>query len=224
MKKLVSAMLLCLPLSAFAAAPPAPPPPPGPPHPPGERRMERMERFERELTPEQRERMEKHARLQRVLGLAEELDLSSAEALKLDEVLRRYDERRKPLRQQVSESAKTLEKASEGDQAALGGVDQAAQRIFDARAQMAQIDRDMFAELSKGLKPQQKAKMAVYFAKFDNANTERRVIIRKRLHGGGDDGPHGMPGEHRMERREKFRILAPPGSGGAGEHELELER
>jgi hypothetical protein len=186
-------------------------------------RMERMERFERELSPEQRERMERHARLQRVLGLAEELDLSSAEALKLDEVLRRFDERRKPLRQQVSDSAKTLEKASEGDQAALGGVDQAAQRIFDARAQMAQLDKEMFSELSKGLKPQQKAKMAVYFAKFDNANTERRVLIRKRLHGGDDGphGPHGMPGEHRMERREKFRMIAPP---GGGEHEIEIER
>jgi hypothetical protein len=237
MKKLVSLLMLCLPVVAFAAAPPAPPAPPnaphaphaprppGPPGPPGPHdRHERFERFEMPLSPEARERMEKHQRLQRVLGLAEELDLSSQEALKIDEVLRKYDERRKPLRDQVSESAKTLEKASDGDQASLGQVDQASQRIFDARAQMAQIDKEMFAELSRGLKPQQKAKMAVYFAKFDNANVERRFIIRKHLKGGGDDDELRMPGMRHLERREQRIKIREPGAGGGGmEREIEIE-
>jgi hypothetical protein len=111
---------------------------------------------------------EKQLRLARVLGLAEELELDSAQALRLDETLRKFDERRRPLREQVRESAEILERAADGDNAALSQVEQAAQRAFDARAQLAALDREMFQALSKDLPPQKRAKLALFMARFDN--------------------------------------------------------
>ncbi|MDY7225628.1 hypothetical protein [Hyalangium rubrum] len=111
---------------------------------------------------------EKQARVARVVGLSAELDLDSAQALKLDETLRKFDERRRPLREQVRESAQILERAADGDTAALSQSDQAAQRAFDARAQLASLDREMFQELSRDLPPQKRAKLALFMARFDN--------------------------------------------------------
>jgi hypothetical protein len=111
---------------------------------------------------------EKQARVARVVGLAEDLELDSAQALRLDETLRKFDERRRPLREQVRESAEILERAAEGDSAALSQVEQAAQRAFDARAQLAALDREMFQALSKDLPPQKRAKLALFMARFDN--------------------------------------------------------
>jgi ATP-dependent Lon protease len=111
---------------------------------------------------------EKQMRIARVVGLSEELELDSAQALKLDESLRKFDERRRPLMQQVRESAQILERASDGDNTALSQVEQAAQRAFDARAQLAALDREMFQSLSKDLPPQKRAKLALFMARFDN--------------------------------------------------------
>jgi len=111
---------------------------------------------------------EKRMRIARVVGLAEELELDSAQALKMDESLRKFDERRRPLMQQVRESAQILERASDGDNTALSQVEQAAQRAFDARAQLAALDREMFQSLSKDLPPQKRAKLALFMARFDN--------------------------------------------------------
>src|SRR4051812_19616316 len=96
---------------------------------------------------------DRQMRMARVLGLGEELELDSTQALKLDETLRKFDERRRPLREQVRDSADVLERAANGDNAALAQVDQAAQRAFDARAQLAALDREMFQALSKDLPP-----------------------------------------------------------------------
>jgi hypothetical protein len=120
-------------------------------------------------------------RVARVLGLAEELQLDSAQALKLDETLRKFDERRRPLREQVRESAATLERAAGGDSAAMNQVDQAAQRAFDARAQLTALDREMFQSLSKDLPPQKRAKLALFMARFDNRFTKFKHKYREQM-------------------------------------------
>jgi hypothetical protein len=119
-------------------------------------------------SPREGERMERRAqraRLSLVMGLAEELELDTAQALKVDETLRKFDERRRPLLEQVRESALILRRAAEGDAAAASQVDSAAQRAFDARAQLAALDREVFQTLSKGLSPQKKAKLALLMAR-----------------------------------------------------------
>ena len=132
---------------------------------------------------------ERQMRMARVVGLAEELELDSSQALKLDETLRKFDERRRPLRQQVRESAELLERAAEGDSAALPQVDQAVQRALDARAQLTALDREMFQALSKDLPPQKRAKLALFMARFENRfskfknkfHQERRERMREKM-------------------------------------------
>lgn len=124
---------------------------------------------------------ERQMRMARVLGLAEELELDSTQALKLDETLRKYDERRRPLREQVRESADVLERAANGDNTALSQVDQAAQRAFDARAQLTALDREMFQTISKDLPPQKRAKLALFMARFENRFSNFRHQIREQV-------------------------------------------
>jgi hypothetical protein len=145
---------------------------------------------------ERAERQERRHRTMRVLGLAEELELDTAQALRLDETLRKFDERRRPLREQVRESARILRSAAEGDAAAASQVDAAAQRAFDARAQLAALDRELFQALSKDLPPQKKARLALFLA---------------RSHGPGHGPSFKMRDpfreEMRQERREMRRRL-----------------
>jgi hypothetical protein len=124
---------------------------------------------------------EKQLRLARVLGMAEELELDSAQALKLDETIRKFDERRRPLKEQVRESADILERAADGDNSAMSQVEQAAQRAFDARAQLAALDREMFQTLSKDLPPQKRAKLALFMARFEGRSAMFRNKFREKM-------------------------------------------
>jgi hypothetical protein len=118
------------------------------------------------VSPEERaERMEKRVRTMRVVGLAEALELEPEQAVKLADMMRPFDERRRPLRQQVWESAQVLKRAAAGDVAAQAQVDQSVQRAFEARTQMAALDREMYQALAKDLPPQKRAQLALFLAR-----------------------------------------------------------
>ncbi|NOK22110.1 hypothetical protein [Corallococcus carmarthensis] len=117
--------------------------------------------------PDRMARAEQRQRLRQVLELADSLELDSAQALKMDETLRRFEDRRRPLREQVRDSARILHQASQGDSAALSQVDTAAQKVFDARAQIAALDRELYQALAKDLPPQKRAKLAVVMARSE---------------------------------------------------------
>ncbi|WP_375761623.1 hypothetical protein [Corallococcus exercitus] len=112
-------------------------------------------------------RAEQRQRLRQVLELADSLELDSAQALKMDETLRRFEDRRRPLREQVRDSARILHQAARGDSAALGQVDAAAQKAFDARAQIAALDRELYQALAKDLSPQKRATLAMVMARSE---------------------------------------------------------
>jgi len=117
--------------------------------------------------PEVRERMERRLRLARSLGLAEALDLDEAGAARLNAVMAPFDARRKALLDAVRGDVRTLRQAARhGEPRALAEVDAAVQRVFEARAAVLAIDREMFAALSKGMPPGQVARMALFFAQF----------------------------------------------------------
>jgi len=186
MKRVVIALTLALPLAALGA-PAAGPAAGGAP--------------DREM---RREQMEKRMRLARTLGLAEALDLSEAEALRLREVLARIDVKREPLRKQLRESMELVRKAAQGDPAAQGGVDEALRRLRDLRGQMMALHDETFEAVTRDLPPQKKAKAALFLSRF-----------RERM---------GMKaGEARMKFRE-MRFQGPldggrgPGPGGPGGH------
>jgi hypothetical protein len=138
------------------------------------------------------EQAERQTRLMRVVGLAEELELDEAQALKMADTMRQFDERRRPLVEQVQESAQVLRKAARGDAPAQSQVDQAVQRVFDARAQLTALDRDMYQALAKDLPPQKRAQLAIFMAHHDGKM--KRVKLLKKA-----------DREGRREEREKRR-------------------
>ena len=128
------------------------------------------------------ERMEDRARemhLMYVVAISEALELNEAEAIKLSDKLKGVEEKRKPLRQQMGEAMKALRDASDGDATALPQVDANVQRVLDGRAQMAALDKELFATLSQGLQPQKRAKLALVLAKLGH---ERRGGKKGRHH------------------------------------------
>ncbi|MBN8226790.1 hypothetical protein JYK02_04625 [Corallococcus macrosporus] len=146
MKRMTLVLAFALPVMALAQPMPQPP---------GGRDPDRMARAEQ------------RQRLRQVLELADTLELDSAQALKMDETLRRFEDRRRPLREQVRESARILHQAARGDSAALGQVDAAAQKAFDARAQIAALDRELYQALAKDLSPQKRARLAMLMARSE---------------------------------------------------------
>jgi Spy/CpxP family protein refolding chaperone len=120
-----------------------------------------------EPPPEARGRMERRLRMARSLGLAEALDLDEAGTARLNALMAPFDARRKALLDTVRGDVRTLRQAARrGDPKALAEVEGAVQRVFDARGAVLSIDREMFAALSKGMPPEQVARMALFFAQF----------------------------------------------------------
>ena len=61
---------------------------------------------------------------------------------------------------------KRLKAAADGDAATQAQVDGAIQKLLDGRAQMAQLDREMFNALAQGQPPAKRAKLALFMAHF----------------------------------------------------------
>ena len=138
--------------------------------------------------PARMERMQKRMRLARTLGLAEALDLDDAGAIRVRDVMAKFDERRTPLRKQVADNVRILRDAARGDKDAGAKVDQAVQRLREARTQLQALKSEMLQQLSQGLSPQKKAKAALFLATF-HSHAERMM-----MHGGPGAGPRGGRG------------------------------
>lgn len=207
-KKTVIAVGMVMSFAALAGPPQAQPPPPGQGW--GGRGPMQGDPAERLQHQEQRHRM------MQVVGLTEVLGLSTQEALRMDEVLRRFDERRRPLREQVRESGKVVRDAAHGDAAAAGQVDQAIGRVLDARIQLATLDKEMFQALAKGLSPQQRARLALFYARLHKMKGGQ-MGGPMMMPGGGGHGPGHDESEGRRFRPWRMRRgqVGPPAEPGA---------
>ncbi len=107
---------------------------------------------------------EREGRLRMVVALSEALELNEADALKLSEQIKGLEQKRRPLRMQMGEAMRALKDAADGNAAAQAAVDANIQLILDGRAQMAALDKELFAGLSQGLSPQKRAKLALTLA------------------------------------------------------------
>ena len=115
----------------------------------------------------------------------EALNLSETEAIRLADKIKVFDDKRKPLREQMFESMRVLRAAADGDQAALGKVDQATVALLDLRQQMAVVDKEMFLSVSKDLTPQKRAQLALFLAKFMHERKMGGGMRGGRHHRGG---------------------------------------
>ncbi|HET6437589.1 MAG TPA: hypothetical protein VFG59_05980 [Anaeromyxobacter sp.] len=146
------------------------------------------------------ERAEKRMRLARTVGLAEALDLDTAQALKLGDTMSRFDDRRKAAHKQAMDARDALRNAAQGGKATAADVDGAIGKLLDARAQVQAIDREMLQAVTKDLAPEQKARATLFLGRF-RQEIERRMMMRHAPGGMGGPGPGGM---------------GPRGTGGPG--------
>lgn len=140
-------------------------------------------------------RMEKRARMTRVVALAEELELTEAQALKMADTMRQFDERRRPLVQQVRESAQVLRRAAQGEASALSQVDAAVQKIFDARVQLGALSREMYQALAKDLSPQKRAQLAIFMARHEGRKGQKASDADDRADAWQQDGTKTRDGQ-----------------------------
>jgi hypothetical protein len=141
------------------------------------------------------EKLEKRARLARNLGLAEALDLDTAQVTKLADALAKVDERRSALHRSLNDARHLLRRAADGEKATAAEVDGALAKVLDARAQLNALDKETLAIVTKDLSPEKKARAALFLGRF-----EQRM-------GGGPGGPGGGMGPGRGDRDD-----------GPGEH------
>jgi hypothetical protein len=143
-----------------------------------------------------RTRIEKKIRLFRLMELTDALDLPEPDAVRINEAMGRFDDRRRPLQKELGEQMKLIRRAAEGDPEALRGLDAATVRAFDLRAQIAQVNRELFQTVGKDLQPQKRARFALFLGQFDKkvqklAKDARQEARRQRRmregKGGGDD-------------------------------------
>ena len=153
--KLSLSMLVLSAVTAFAAPPPGGKGGPGQGMGKGDRE-ERMEARERE------------ARLMYVVAISEALELNEAEAIKLSEKIKGVEEKRRPLRQAMGEAMRSLKDAADGEANALTQVDANVQKVLDGRAQMAAMDKELFATLAQGYPPQKRAKLALVLGRLNH--------------------------------------------------------
>jgi hypothetical protein len=149
------------------------------------------------------ERAERQTRLMRVVGLAEELELNETQALKMADTMRQFDERRRPLVEQVQESAQVLRSAARGDAQAQSQVDKAVQRVFDARAQLTALDRDMYQALAKDLPPQKRAQLAIFMARHDGKMKMEKLLRKADREGRREEREKRR--QERLQRRQQLQ-------------------
>jgi len=130
--------------------------------------------------PPGRVKQQARMRMMRIAGLADALGLDDGTALHLNDVMRQFDDRRVALEVENGELAKTIKRASDGDPAALGGTDQALQRIWDNRTEIQQLNRAMFEAVGRELTPQQRAKMLIFMATFQAEQQEMNQRAQER--------------------------------------------
>lgn len=176
--KLMMSMLVFGALAAFAA-----PPPGARPGKFGGDRDDRMEARERE------------ARLMYVVAISEALELTEGEAIKLSEKIKVIEEKRRPLRQSMHEAMRAVKDAADGDATALTQIDANVAKVLDGRAQMATMDKELFATLSQGYPPLKRAKLALVLGRL---NHEMKAFKKGRM---GDGRTRAWRGEGDRDER-----------------------
>jgi hypothetical protein len=136
------------------------------------------------------QRMEQH-RAQRATKLAEKLGLDASAAQRFQSIFDDMASKRKALFGQVKSANQTLRAAANGDQAAGAKVNDAVQQLRSVRAQMTQLQDELFDKLSNGLNDQQRAKLALMIERqgmhkrFGHKGHHGRGMMR----GGPDQAP-----------------------------------
>jgi len=148
--------------------------------------------------PKAQEKLQRRMQLARTLGLAEALDVDAKKALELDAVMAKYDEKRVAVRKQMRDAHDVLRKAADGEKVTAQEVDKAIQQGFEARAQMAQLDKETTQAVLKDLNPEQRARAVLFLDRFQRRFTMGGPgnvrVMKHRMGPGGGPGAGAMVG------------------------------
>jgi hypothetical protein len=128
-------------------------------------RPEPMEKVQRK---EGRERVEKRIRLMRLVEIADRLELDDRQAMKINETLQQFDERKRTAHEEMKASRQALKRAAEGEATASKEIDVALDRVLDGRKRMLDLDQDLYRTLSRDLTPKQRARLAIFLLEFQH--------------------------------------------------------
>ena len=143
-------------------------------------------------TDERIEKMEKRAQLARNLGLAEALDLDTAQSNKLSDALAKVDDKRVALHKQTRDARQLLRRAAQGEKVTAAEVDGAIAKLLDLRAQADALDKETIAIVTKELSPEKKARAALFLARFE----QRMGPVEWGREGAGGMGGEWGPARH----------------------------
>jgi hypothetical protein len=136
--------------------------------------------------------MEQRAQLALVVGLAEALDLDTAQALKLRDTLDKLQPRRQAAHKQLADAREAIRDAAQGQKATAAQVDEAIKKAQDARAQIEALQRDTFNAISKDLTPEQKARAYMFLGRFADRFGPGMMRIQRMERRFGPGGGAGM--------------------------------
>lgn len=107
----------------------------------------------------------KKTRLRHTLRIAEVLELSEEDALRLSETLSRFDGQRAQLIDQMMSAGMTLRSAARGEADSYGEIDRATRQFVEAKAGLVELDRQMLEAIATEfeLSPREKARVALSF-------------------------------------------------------------
>jgi hypothetical protein len=131
------------------------------------------------------EEIERKAHMIRLVEIADALELSEEQALKLKTKLDQFDQKLKPLYAEMKAQAEVVHQAAQGEATAMDHVDAAILKIRALREQIRQLDEQLFDQLSKGLDHRHKARLARAMAHLP---WEMRSVFHEHTSGGpGED-------------------------------------
>jgi hypothetical protein len=144
----------------------------------------------REERGDRRKRAKKEMDMARVLRIADAVSLNEAQALRVSEALRAGDEKRREVRKQLKVVVKELQAMSDGTPSQRE-VDAKVKQAQELRVQVMKVEEETLEGASKGLAPQQKAKMAIVLGIHDKKM--RKMMFDEFRRRRGDMGPPQAP-------------------------------
>lgn len=153
-----------------------------------DRREERVDRQDRRGDRAERiKKTRKEMELRRTLQIADELGLQETQALQVRDALRVGDDKRLALGQALRTEVAELKRLGKGSPTAKD-VEERIRKIQDVRIKLVQADEEMLVAASRGLAPNQKARLAVLMGKHDR---QMRFLMMRQMvkRGLGRDAP-----------------------------------
>ncbi len=133
-------------------------------------------------------------RTMRAVALANRLDLDEATALRLNGIMKRYDEEREALHQRIRSKMKVLRKAAQSDAPDEKTIDEAVDSVLEAMKELDALRLAEARELLAGLDPARRAKLLVFLHEFPKE--VRRHLRRNRR--ARDRRQKDLPGPQRV--------------------------